>query len=122
MTKKDKGIYSIAGVIVLIALAIWFVKTRQTADEVINSPNTQSGSNSPKAGSQSASGQASVWNGTLKTSDSAQKGNLMLMTKDHTIYIKTSRDFSALVDKEVDVSYQGSLENFSLGDITAAGQ
>ena len=58
-----------------------------------------------------------AWEGTLKTSDDAQKGNLMLMTQDKKIYIKTNRDFSALLGKTVAVTYEGTAEAFRLGDI-----
>ena len=62
---------------------------------------------------------ANTWMGTLKTSDNSKKGNLMLMTDTHTIYINTSRDYSALLDKKVNVTFVGSLDSFTLGDITA---
>lgn len=62
---------------------------------------------------------ANIWEGTLKTSDNEAKGNLMLQTKERVIYIKTSRDFSDLLDKEVAVTYQGGFEEFILGDIKA---
>jgi uncharacterized protein with NAD-binding domain and iron-sulfur cluster len=59
-----------------------------------------------------------VWTGVLKTSDNPKKGNLMLVTKDRTVYLKTSRDFSTLLNKEVNVSYEGDFTNFVLGNIT----
>jgi len=58
-----------------------------------------------------------VWEGTLKTSDNSAKGNFVLVMTDHAIYIRTSRDYSELIGKEVLVSYSGSLENFVLMDI-----
>ena len=59
------------------------------------------------------------WLGTLKASDNAKKGNLLLVTDKNTVYISTSRDFSDLVRKKVKVTYQGTLDSFQLGDITA---
>jgi hypothetical protein len=61
---------------------------------------------------------ASIWQGTLKTSDNSKKGNLMLVTDKTTVYINTSRDFSNLIGKSVNVKYQGSLDNFELGNIS----
>jgi|GEM_PF-2049121 len=60
-----------------------------------------------------------IWQGTLRISDNLKKGNLLLETSDRTIYIYTSRDYSNLLDKKVKVNYQGTLDNFVLGDITA---
>ena len=62
---------------------------------------------------------ADTWQGTLENSDSTAKGNLMLATPGHIIYLKTSRDFSALVGKKVTVSYNGTLASFTLETITA---
>ena len=57
--------------------------------------------------------------GTLQNSDNSAKGNLMLVTPTHILYINTSRDFNSLVGKKVNVTYQGNLQSFKLGDITA---
>ncbi|MGE5298093.1 MAG: hypothetical protein ACM3KM_02945 [Acidobacteriaceae bacterium] len=61
------------------------------------------------------------WTGQLKASDNEKKGNLMLFMpqEDQTIYIHTSRDYSALLDKDVYVTYEGDLTNFKLLDIKA---
>ncbi len=59
-----------------------------------------------------------IWQGTLEQSNNPAKGNLMLVTPDHTFYLRTSRDFSSLIGKKVNVSYSGSLTNFSLTNIT----
>jgi cytoskeletal protein RodZ len=62
-----------------------------------------------------------TWIGTLHISDDASKGNLMLNLDDSdtVVYIRTSRDFSALIGKDVNVTYEGTLENFKLVDIVA---
>ncbi|MEK9181158.1 MAG: hypothetical protein AAB871_02905, partial [Patescibacteria group bacterium] len=39
--------------------------------------------------------------GMLKKSDDAKRGNLLIQTVGSSIYIHTSRDYSALLDKEV---------------------
>jgi len=43
----------------------------------------------------------------------------MLITEERTIYLFTSRDYSALLDKAVRVEVEGTLENFRLVDIAA---
>ena len=55
--------------------------------------------------------------GVLWLSDNETKGNLMLVTADTTIYVRTSRDFSGLVGRYVVASVDGTLENFSLLNI-----
>ena len=59
------------------------------------------------------------WEGTLKASDNAKKGNYMLVTDKNTVYINTSRDFSSLIGQKVKVGYEGTLDSFRLGDIVA---
>ncbi|OGN02561.1 MAG: hypothetical protein A2651_00045 [Candidatus Yanofskybacteria bacterium RIFCSPHIGHO2_01_FULL_42_12] len=55
--------------------------------------------------------------GTLWRSDDDAKGNLMLVTSDAIIYIRTSRDFNELVSKNVVVSIDGTSDNFTLLNI-----
>jgi hypothetical protein len=55
--------------------------------------------------------------GSLLNSDNEAKGNLMVITKDDKIYIKTSRDFSNLIGKRVIVSIKGTIDNFTLVNI-----
>lgn len=55
--------------------------------------------------------------GTLWPSDNKTKGNLMLVGKNATVYIRTSRDFSDLVGKYIIASINGTLENFTLLNI-----
>ncbi len=122
MTKRDQQTYALAGVIILIVAGIWLFRTKSTKNEVgeKNTQNQQTTEqNQPVTSSNSQSQAASTWTGTLKVSDTKVKGNLMLVTADHTVYLRTSRDFSSLVGKEVVVSYTGSLENFSLNNIVA---
>jgi|GEM_PF-2864959 len=59
-----------------------------------------------------------VWDGTLKASDNPARGNFMLVTSSNTVYIYTSRDYNELTGKKVNVTYEGSMDNFTLGDIT----
>lgn len=84
-------------------------KTNTTIEPVKTAPKTQE-----------TMGTSSSWQGTLKISDDTTKGNFVLVMPDHAIYIRTSRDYSELVGKEVTVSYTGTLENFILMDIEPA--
>jgi hypothetical protein len=79
--------------------------------------NTTNISNS--AAKETTAPDGSTWQGTLEKSDNTAIGSYMIMVSGHKIYLKTSRDFSTLVGKPVNVSYTGSLTNFSLDDITA---
>ncbi len=55
--------------------------------------------------------------GVLWLSDDQGKGNLMLANKYAIIYVKTSRDFTNLVGKNVIVTADGTLDNFTLLNI-----
>lgn len=55
--------------------------------------------------------------GVLWSSDDNTKGNLMLVTGNTTIYIKTSRKFDELTGKNVIVSIDGTPDNFTLLNI-----
>src|SRR3989344_6802900 len=82
--------------------------------------------NNPPAGQQQQNGgdekeapseTPGVLEGTLKISDDLKRGNLMLVASERIIYLFTSRDYSALLDKKVRLEIEGTLENFSLVDI-----
>ncbi len=81
--------------------------------------SANSGKSSNPAKIQPGESAAAIWEGTLTASDNISKGNYKLQTSAHTIYIKTSRDFSSLLGKEVKVTYQGTIDSFNLGDIVA---
>lgn len=55
--------------------------------------------------------------GTLNNSDNLKLGNFKLVSNDHEIYLRTSRDFSKLVGMQVMVFINGTLEKFELLDI-----
>lgn len=55
--------------------------------------------------------------GVLWSSDDETKGNLVLVGKDTTVYIRTTRDFGDLIGKYVIASVEGTLENFTLLNI-----
>jgi hypothetical protein len=107
-----------AGLIVVLALVGWLVfkqpKTAISPKPSNGTPDTETQSqDSQKIPNQNLA----EWEGILKLSNNIQKGNLMLATKERTIYLKTNRDFSALINKEVVVTYEGSLDSFRLGEI-----
>lgn len=57
--------------------------------------------------------------GTLLTSDNSQRGNYMIKTATSNFYLKTSRDFSPLLNKQVKMVADGTVEKFTLIDIVA---
>ncbi len=120
----DKKTIGIVAVVVVIIAALWFMSgKKQGSDENSNvtpsptpsMPQVKDEPNPPAAMPEGTN----TWEGTLKTSDNKAKGNLMLQTKDRVVYIKTSRDFSSLIGKEVTVTYNGTLDSFILGSIVA---
>ncbi len=124
MNSRTKQILIIAGVIIVLLVVGWLLKARHSAKEEAApaAPQTQNADNQASAAAPAGEDQASTWTGTLKASANPAKGNLVLVTSDQTIYIKTSRDFASLVGKTVKVTYQGTPQNFVLGDITLAEQ
>lgn len=126
MPNQTSKYLPIAVVIIVIALVagIQYYKNRGSSDEKAAEQiqNGQSGTvenqgeteSVPKAGTLE-----DQFTGTLKISDNLKRGNLMLITEERTIYLFTSRDYSALLDKAVRVEVEGTLENFRLVDIAA---
>ena len=123
MTEKSKQMYSGVALVVVLALAVWFVNSKKT-DQGQPPASTEQESNQPQnpktQGSQDDQNQMGSWQGTLKQSNDTSKGNLMLITDNGVVYIHSSRDFSSLIGKTVKVSYSGFWTNFKLIDITEA--
>ena len=118
MHKNTKQAYTALAIIIVIAGLIWLFRSKPAAQTgSMNAGNSQQNSQNPNPSPTPSNG-SGVWTGTLKASDRAAKGNIMLVTKDRSIYMRTSRDFSSMYGKKVDVSYQGSLQSFVLGNIT----
>lgn len=121
MDIKHKSEYLWVAAAILALAVIWWVKNANfgkqpnTTDETAQTQDT----NVPTEQEQP---QVNVWEGTLAESDNLEKGNLELKMATQTIYIKTSRNFSQLIGKQVQVTYQGTLQNFMLGDITLTEQ
>lgn len=55
--------------------------------------------------------------GVLYKSDEPNRGNFKLSSNDGDIYLKTSRDFSALIGLQVLVLIDGTIDNFQLVDV-----
>src|SRR3989344_47587 len=107
MNKKN-GFYIIITGIVAITL-VWLSQSNRGQKFDLKLPNrkdlTNNAVNKPTT---------STLEGALWKSDNDTKCNLMLLTSNATIYIKTSRDFNELVGKNVVASIDGTLENFTL--------
>lgn len=129
---KNKN-YIIAGVIVLLAVA-FIANQRKNNDDTeqredqtteeskgdINGDGVTDSSkqNEEKMASDAMSNDAKpvIGNvsatGKLKTSDNLEKGNLMMASNRGAVYIKTSRDYSAWIDKEVTLNAEGDINSF----------
>jgi hypothetical protein len=105
----------LAVVLIMVVFLIWHYETKAPAAPNQQEQTVQPTVNQTKQAANPDNGQ--FWQGTLKASDNAKKGNLMLVMDKTTVYIHTSRDFSALLGKEVKVTYEGTVDSFQLGDI-----
>jgi len=113
MKKQHKQYATAVGVLVVVLAVFWLAKTKPA-----NAPEKSESQTTTPAPQPTAATEANVWHGTLKASNNGTKGSLMLVTTDRTIYIRTSRDFSDLINKKVRVTYSGTLQSFVLGGIT----
>ncbi len=116
MDKQTKQMLAWVGAIVIAT------RSKQKEDgkkiETPSQENTNNSESQKQPATDTTKASSDIWSGNLKTSDATNKGNLMLITAERTIYIKTSRDYNSLIGKKVRVSYSGSLQSFVLGDIT----
>jgi hypothetical protein len=119
--------------VILVLVVIYFATRPQAADndnaDNQNQEQTNNGSNSnensngsqnptpPPAPTPTGSTTTDAGNvsavGTLKASDNATRGNLMVESDKGKIYIRTSRDQSALLGKQVTLQAQGTLNSFT---------
>jgi hypothetical protein len=121
MNMKNKRI--LIGLVLIVAIAVVFgflkkkeikapdTQTIKSGTELTNDSNEQA----PKTSAPELKGNSLT--GTLQKSDNAKNGNLMVITEGRKHYIRTSRDYISLIGKQVDVRYEGTLEDFVLGDI-----
>lgn len=128
MTSKDKQTYGLIAVAIIVIILAYIYKSKSPSESTTNSnnqptttqQNTQNSNTTTTTKATNQTSTQSVWTGTLKVSDNLSKGSLMLVNNEHTIYLRTGRDFSKLLNSEVKVSYQGTLEQFVLKDIVSA--
>lgn len=107
---------AVVAIIIVIAAGAQYFKNQKPANETQNQnarqeQNQKNGAAIPAA--------ASGLEGVLKISDNLKRGNLMIAMKERVVYLFTSRDYSKLLNKEVKVVIDGTLENFRLVDIVA---
>lgn len=82
-------------------------------------PQKTTGQSGNAAAGQDNAGQNS-YVGQLKLSDTPARGNLMLVMSNRAVYLRTDRNYSALLDQQVAVEIEGDLQNFRLLDIKKA--
>lgn len=123
---KDNAAYIGAVIVVLIGVIFYATRHNSPPDGGPAIQNKTETSNSTMQPAEiktptpvSAKSNTAIWEGTLQLSNNLAKGNYLLIMSDHAIYLKTSRDFNNLIGKKVQVTYDGSLNSFVLGDITA---
>ncbi len=130
--QKNKGLI-IAGVIIIILIVISVSKndsktttenstTTQTEEQNIDSvDNSKENTSTNKPESIKTENTSTTGNlireGVLLTSDDSKQGNYMVKTQNSVFYIRTSRDFNSLLNKEVKMVANGTVEKFSLVDI-----
>jgi hypothetical protein len=113
-------------VLVLVAYAAWAFMG--STDEISNLQNNSGSSSNSTPNNNPNSNQDVVVEevpnaikGELQRSNDSRRGNLMLLLdeEDRIIYLNTSRDYSDLIGKHVQVNIEGSLDDFRLVDIIA---
>ncbi|MBI3232394.1 MAG: hypothetical protein HYZ51_04955 [Candidatus Doudnabacteria bacterium] len=106
--------------IVLIVAGIQYFKNQKPARENTNQniDTEQNGQAQIKSEGKTPA-TVNSFEGVLHISDNLKRGNLMLKTSSHVIYLFTSRDYSSLFGKQVKVEIEGGLDNFKLVDIKA---
>lgn len=104
-------------ILVLVGAVIW--KTQKPKTPAQKNSDNQTQPPSPSGQNPTLPSDNGKLEGELKISDDAKRGNLMLIMQDRTVYIFTGRDYSGLLNKQVQLQIDGSLENFRLIDIKA---
>jgi len=118
--KYPPFVAGIVGALVIVGIVIALLKfSPRTAPIPLEDGSKNSSNETMDSGSKNGMSGATTdgFSGRLRASDTPAKGNLMLVMPDHTLYLRTSRDFSDLLDKEVNVEIDGDLESFRLVDI-----
>jgi hypothetical protein len=117
--KRVIGIIIAVLVVLLAGWLIWKQTAKHESGSAANSTSTTLEQDKDAANelSQSQALAGNTLEGVLRASDNAKKGNLMLVTATNTVYISTNRDYSSLVGKQVKTTYDGTTDDFRLGDI-----
>lgn len=112
---------------VVLGLLLWNkpqAPSRPVETAAPTGTTTQSSSQAPVPSStpETPQGSGTKLQGRLYSSDNLDKGNLMLVIspeggRTQAVYIKTQRDFNALVGKSVEVRFSGTTDKFTLEDI-----
>ncbi len=110
MSRKNRTYIIITGIVAITL--IWLSQSNKNEKPKLESPLDEEISTND-----TADNTVNTLDGALWASDDKTKGNLMLITKDTTVYINTSRDYSDLVGKSVVVSINGTSDNFTLLNI-----
>lgn len=110
--------YSAGAVILVVILASWLSYNKPKTQTQENTQNQELPTEQKMPEPVKIS--PNRLSGTLKTSDNKTKGQYSLQTEKYEIFIRTQRNFDILVGKKVSVVYEGTLENFKLGDILLA--
>lgn len=108
---------AVVAIIIVIVAGVQYFKNQKPANETQNQNARQEQNQKNSAGGNPAA--ASGLEGVLKISDNLKRGNLMVVMAERVVYLFTSRDYSKLLNKEVKVVIDGTLENFRLVDIVA---
>ena len=125
--------YYIIGAVLVVGLVSWLIWGRgDNSSTMTDSPTPTETSliyspaptDSPSVSTSPISKPSgSSWEGTLQVSDNTARGSLMLVTQVNgrptNIYLRTARDFGALVGENVWVTYAGTIDNFVLLSIAA---
>lgn len=115
MAKSSKYLpAAVVAAIIIIVAGVQYFKNLKPANETQNQ-NAQQEQNQKNGAAVPAA--ASGLEGVLKISDNLKRGNLMVVMSERVVYLFTSRDYSKLLNKEVKVVIDGTLENFRLVDI-----
>lgn len=126
--QNNKNTTVIIGVVVLlIVVAAWFAFGRRSSDNNSDSDGADqtfdqrtdrsSGADKTTTTDTDAAENANTLKGILLVSDDTKQGNLLLVRLDGDVYLRTSRDYSDLLNQEVLVRIDGTLEKFRLIDI-----
>src|SRR3989344_2313032 len=99
--KKLLGFLAMA---VIIFAVIWFALYQPATNSNLENGMQNQDETGKDADEDATPIVGNVWFGELRTSDNASKGNLMLLLSDGSnkiVYITTSRDYTALLDRRV---------------------